>query len=1438
MYDPLKYMKKIYLSLWLIYISTVYTYAIEGLRFESITNKDGLSHNTVRSMMQDSRGFMWISTINGLNRFDGHQYTSMHPEFKAPSLAENNIRQTFEDQHGRIWIQSTSRFVNCYDTNIEAFEDYNGKNEAGNYHHIKVMPDGNVWLWGLDDGACYIRYKDNTIHPQLYGIDNIGTNVITFVLEDTSGQVWLGTDKGLVQLINGIPKYCNTEGRTYSYQSVIELHDRIYFFTYNNVILVFDKLRNIFLPVIRFTERESLKINNTFALDEKYILIASKQNTLILDTENAKVISAKTFLNNEEVYNSSICFDNKGNGWLYNKTGNIWQYQKESGLFRKYNLIPESILSVIDSERYDIFYDSRGIAWITTFGNGLFAIEKNGHLSHYTTVNSGLKTNYLLSVREDRMGDIWIGTENAGIVKISLTQYNNVVFLPDPSKTDYADRTIRSIFEDPATGDIWIGTKSGDVYLFDSELRKKEVFPLRQGVPYTITSDTTGNIWIGTKGNGLLVVPKVKRSLRECYTHLLSDDHKTRANNIYTIFRDHKGRMWVGTFGNGLYRYEFTNGKFHGTRFPVISQKQKQIRCMIQDHTGNIWMGGESGVAVFHPDSLLRDETQFQWFHFDKDNPHSLNNNIVKTIIEDSQHRIWIGTSGGGLNLAVRNKQTGNVEFKHYTSEEGLVNNMVQAMLKDDNHNLWISTESGISTFNPENMMFENYNFLDAWESDLFCEAAAFKRKNGELLFGSFNGMYILNPSSFDVRTVALPIMLTGLSVNGIPVSPNTPDSPLSESITRTKSIRLKNGQNSFSIEFSSLNFQSSHSNRYTYILENYDNDWNPVTQYNIATYKNIPAGKYTLKVKNANNAQADQVSTDLEIIVVPPFWKSTKALIIYIVLLVITIYFTMKLIIKMNRLHNEVEVEKQLTEYRLRFFTNISHEFRTPLTIIRGSIENMALVKPLPPVMKKHIQTLDKSSSRLMRLIDQLLEFRKMQNDQMDLRLEDMEVVNFLHGIYELFQESAEKKQINFTFSSDKESKIMLLDHSKLEKIVFNLLSNAFKHTPEKGNISVNLNIDESSERITLKVSDSGIGIPPEKRDLLFMRFKQINYSLSGIGIGLHLSAELTRIHKGEIGYNDSEWGGACFSVSLPTNPEIYDPKDIIKIQEVILNDMPVIEIDEHHTPKEKAKENERQSKKYKILLIEDDEEIRSFLEDQLNDIFTVSTASNGLIGWESAIHEEPNLIVCDVMMPEMDGFEVTRKLKSDFQTSHIPIILLTAHSSIEHQLEGINAGADAYIIKPFSTAYLISRITKLIEQREKLQYKFAHEPGMIPTTICTTNKDSEFITKIHAIIEKHIDDADFSIDDFARAVHMGRTIFYKKIKGITNYSPNEYLRIVRLKKATELLKATELNVSEIAYQVGFNDPDYFSKCFREQFGMRPTQFRQEEENRTLNNN
>lgn len=1419
-------MSKLNLICIFLYFLTFPVYAIDGLKFENITNKNGLSHNTVRSIMQDKRGFIWVSTINGLNRYDGREFDVMRPQFNLLSLTESKIKKTVEDNNGRIWILSTSGIVDCYDTHTESFVDYTGKNEARSYLDILVTRNGDIWLWGTKEGACRIQYVNNELLPTLFDKNNIQTNIVNFVYEDSGNQIWLGTDKELYKIIRDNPEYYITGDNNLNFQKAEESGRYIYFFTHNNKIIVGEKNKKRYSSMIDiYPQRGKFIINQTTVLDENRILITGKQGTYILNIRLSVVTDAKDIFNGEELTGTRIFTDNNNNPWIYNKSGNIWKYEKPIQKFRRIELIPKSILPVIDLERYDIYCDSRDIIWITTYGNGLFALDQNtGELSHYTRYNSGLKTNYLLSVFEDKSGEIWIGTEHTGISKISLTKYQNEVFFPDMDKTNAENRIIRTIFQDKS-GDIWIGTKSGNIYVFDENLQSKNIISLSQGMPYCMIEDSKGDKWVGTKGNGLLVISG-NRGEYKTYTHNPTDTISLANNSIYSILIDSKENLWVGTFGAGLLYCKKDGKDLIFERIPAISNEQKFIRCIIQDRSGMIWLGGNNGIVTFTPDKMNKQPADIRSFHFDRNNPASLNHSEVKCLFEDSRGQIWIGTSGGGLNLAVKNSLNGEISFRHFSSEEGLINNVVQSIEEDNNGNLWISTESGVSKLNLDTMIFENYSFPDTWESDLFCESSSYKRKNGEIMLGSYNGMYILDPSSFKNNAPDRPVLLTKLRINGIPAVPNGQDSPLSKSITETKSIKLKNGQNSFSIEFSSLNFQDAYSDRYTYILENYDNKWNPITQYNVATYKNIPAGKYIFRVKGSNSSgiMAEQ-ETVLEIIVVPPFWTSSKAIAIYIITALILCFFASKLILKMNRLHNAVEVEKRLTEYRLRFFTNISHEFRTPLTIISGSIENMSEMKSLPAPLKKQIRILEKSSLRLMRLINQLLEFRKMQKDRMELTLEYTETVSFFSDIYHIFTETADKNHINFTFSSDKDSRITLLDRGKMDKVAFNLLSNAFKHTPAEGNISVKLEFNEKDDYWQLTVSDSGTGIPQDKRDLLFQRFKQINYSIPGIGIGLNLTYELVNVHLGRIEYSESEWEGASFIVTIPLADSNYNRENIIHPEPVINSSS----IEENIFEEDNLNGT---LSSYKILIIEDDEDIRSFLTEQLKPVFSILTAPNGVEGLNMAVNEQPSLIICDVMMPEMDGFEVTKRLKSDFQSSHIPIILLTAHSSVEHQVEGIQSGADAYIIKPFSTKYLMARIIKLIEQREKLQQKFSQEPGIGLTTICTTDKDKAFIDKVHSIIDTNLDNPDFSVDVFAQSTNLGRTMLYKKVKGITGYSPNEYVRIIRLKKAAELLKTTGLNVSEVAYKVGFNDPFYFSKCFKEQFSISPVQFKGGREN------
>jgi len=1399
-------------------------FAIESLHFEWISDKDGLSQNTVRCIMQDQQGFIWLGTVNGLNRYNGKEFIVMLPKNgNFATLPDNRIRSMQEDRDGYIWIRTTADIFCCYDSRTENFVDYDPTNRQKNFTHVTVFSNGDVWLWGASGGCCRIRHNVTGLQSLRFDEAELGTLSVGFVYEDALHVIWIGSDKGLFRLDGDRAVKMSSE----TFSNVHESNTYL-FFVNGNHIVPFDLRLQKFSKAIIFPGTKTISLNMTTSLNTGVILFATKGDILAFDSRKMKFFPSETLFNNQQVKNASFYTDNTGNIWVYNMSGSLWR-QFPDNHFEKISLIPPDILSAIDAERYEIYHDSRNIIWITTYGNGLFALDLNNEQTyHYTINNSDLPTNYLLSVTEDKSGEIWVGTELAGISKISLNNYPLQILYPEPNESNNRSNAVRLIYEDSRKR-FWIGTRSGYLHIYDSSFKKLKSHKIQGGLPFAAVEDSSGNIWLGTRGNGIMVFPPSGDAPVAHY--LLQDIERqpTNSNNVFDILRDSKNRIWVASFGGGLHYADLNEKTIAFRHINTRTINQDMVRVLLQDHTGMIWAGTNEGVIVFDPNELVRDNTKYTNFHFNVNDDRSLNNNEVKAIFEDSKGRIWFGTTGGGLNLLVRETPLERSWFRHYTSKEGLSNEVIQSIIEDNQGFIWVSTEggSGISKLNPETGRFENFS-LSNLKRGLFNEGSRWKMKNGDLMFGSYYGAFIFNPSQIKSDAYTPPVVITGLKINGVDAHPEQSNSPLSESISQTKAVQLKYNQNSFNIEFAMLNFYSPAFNQYAYYLDGYEKTWNPVTRHNIAAYRNVPPGTYSFKVKGSNSFGVwTENETALKITIVPPYWESVWAYILYFVAAGIAVFLTVRLIRRINLLNTTVEVERQLTEYKLRFFTNISHEFRTPLTILRGSIENLSTMENLPAGAAKQINQMSKSASRLLRLIDQLLEFRKLQNKGLELHLSRTEAVNFLYDIYQTFQELAEKKKIKFMFETNLPQKEMLLDRSILDKITYNLLSNAMKHTPDNGMIMMRLFFSETNDRFILTVADNGPGVPKDKQSSLFVRFAQINSSFGGTGVGLHLTAELAATHKGKIEYSDSELGGACFTVTIPLSDRNYENEILEETQpsaKYTVNDSTADKLSPTTLVEELLPD--KQYKKYKLLIIEDDDEVREFISNQLNDYFPVLTAKDGTEGWEKAIQEQPNLIVCDVMMPDIDGFEVTRRLKSDFLTSHIPIILLTAHSSEEHRLEGIQAGADAYITKPFSVKYLIVRITKLIEQREKLQQKFAQEPGTSILPASFTDKDKDFIDKIHALIEKNMENVDFSVDTFAQTAGMGRTNFYKKIKGITGHSPNEYLRIIRMKKAAELLTTTNLNVSEVSYKVGINDPFYFSKCFKTQFGKSPSQF------------
>lgn len=847
------------------------------------------------------------------------------------------------------------------------------------------------------------------------------------------------------------------------------------------------------------------------------------------------------------------------------------------------------------------------------------------------------------------------------------------------------------------------------------------------------------------------------------------------------------------------------------------------VRSLTEDSKRMIWAGTNDGLIVFHPDELLSDKNNGK-----TDDMHPFNvqrlpgHNEVKVVYEDRKRRMWIGVTSQGLYLLEKNDRQNHLTFKHYGKENGLSNETVQSIIEDNEGSIWISTESGISRLNEKTARFENFVYPNYYNPAIFNELSCWKDESGKLMFGSYNGVYILNPSDIHFNAYAPDVWITGLFINGNPVVPSETESPLQKSITDTKRLVLNHTQNSFNLECTLPDYQAPELNQYAYYLCGYETQWNKGTGNNVATYRNIPPGTYLFKVKGSNSSGVwSKHTTELEIVILPPWWKSGKAIAAYIITGILLIYFAIRIAWKMNRLRMNVAIEKQLTEYKLRFFTNISHEFRTPLTIIKGVVEDLSGRKDLQADLVSQIRLLAKNSNRLMRLIDQLLEFRRLQNNKTKLYTESTEAESFFKEIWQSFEEMAQKKRIDYRFESNANGLFIQLDRSKMDKIAYNLLSNAFKHTPEGGNILFQIEVAEAQDTFTLRVSDSGPGIPADKRKMLFVRFAQIDYATEGTGIGLHLISELAKEHKGNITYSDSTWGGACFTVTVPLAERHYIPTTVKQTAETSHQAQDTESARPH--PEAKA------FGEYKLMIVDDEEDIRNMLTLQLSRYFTVISAKNGTEGLKQIAEEQPDLVVCDIMMPEMNGIEFTRKLKENFTISHIPVILLTAYSSEELQLEGIRNGADSYITKPFSPQYLLARIINLIETREKLQRRFSTDPTLSKPLITTTDPDKEFLDKINHLIETNLGNADFKLETYAASLQLGRSSFFSKVKSLTGYSPNEYVRILRFKKATELLITTNLKISEIAFQIGMNDPLYFSRSFKNLTGKSPMQYRKE---------
>ena len=1403
------------------YLSSVH--ASVEIRSNKLTTGDGLANNSIRYMFQDSRGFMWMGTVNGLSYYDGNSFVSIYPDPNLPvSLADPRIRNMEEDSNGFLWIATLSSLYSCYDLKHGRFVDFTGCGEYKQSYSKKIIAsDQSIWLWDNNNGCRRVVYQNGQFSSQAYKkeLGNLSSDEVLFVYEsnDSPGHVWIGTRQGLWKYHEGKLEAMDTQGE--SWEHIFSYDQYTCIITGKKEIYRHSLSNNRLEKIASLTELgDTGVITGSLRLQHQWVMFTAT-GSYILDPVTGKLRRFSRL----NIKNGNVTRDNKGNAWVHNYTGNVWYVNTSTGDIKPFQFLSSEHLGYIDVERYSIIHDSRDIIWITTYGNGLFAYDLNtGGLQHFTfevSHSSHINSNYLQYIIEDRSGGIWVSSEFSGLSHLEILNKGTLRIYPNGENASDRSNTIRMLLRGK-NGNVFMANRMGTLYEYDAGLKnilRKEKFTHNV---YSMCEDNEGQLWLGMRGIGLRIGPD------QWYRHNSKDPGSLSNDNVYLIYRDRKGRMWIGTFGGGLNLAVKTDNGYQFKHFFQDSYGEKRVRVIQEDRNGMMWVGTNNGIYIFHPDSLIHAPKNYILYnHVNETFP----SNEIRCLVNDHEGNMWIGTTGTGFAICNPGDDYQHLTFDCYSMKDGLPNGVIQSIVEDQDHKMWIATEYGISRFTPATKQIENYYFSSYTLGNVYSENTACINTDGRLLFGTNYGLVALDTHKVENMEKPVSTVFTGLHINGTHMLPGMEDSPLDETMSYTRELKLKHYQNSFVIAFSTFNFLSGAS-KYSYRMPPYDSEWSIPSAQNLATYRNLPPGKYQLQVKACNVAGMWGKESTLEIIIAPPFWQTTWAYLIYLVLIGIAGYFSFHIIRNFNRLRNRIAIEKQLTEYKLEFFTNISHEFRTPLTLIQGALNKLVNIENPPKEMQRPLRTMDKSTRRMLRLINQLLEFRKMQKSKLALSLEETDVIAFLYEIFLSFKDTSESKHMDFSFEPSQPSYKMYIDKGNLDKVTYNLLSNAFKYTPSNGKIIFKVDILEDKQQLRIQVIDNGIGIPKEKRSELFKRFMQSSFSHSSVGVGLHLTHELVNVHKGSISYEDNEGGGSVFTVILPTNSEIYQEKDFLVPNQLL------IEEEEQQHAKEFIREEKPEDtfqppvdplNKRKVLIIEDDTDIREFLKEEVGIYFEVEVAADGTSGFEKASTYDADLIICDVLMPGMSGFEVTRKLKNEFTTSHIPIILLTALDIEEKYQEGIESGADAYITKPFNVSLLLARIFKLIELRDKLRQKYSNEPGLAHSIICTNDKDQKFSAKLNEVLNEHMTDTEFSVNDFAGIMGLGRTVFYKKVRGVTGYSPYEYLRVMRLKKAAEMLLTEDLTIAEVAYSVGINDPFYFSKCFKNQFGVSPSAYR-----------
>jgi signal transduction histidine kinase/ligand-binding sensor domain-containing protein/DNA-binding response OmpR family regulator len=1351
----------------------------EIIQFDHFNLDDGLSQYTVYCIIQDSKGFLWFGTADGLNRYDGYKFKIFRNDpVDSTSLSANRIYSLYEDSYQNLWIGTYGGGLNKFNRETESFLHY--KNIPGDDASLSddevlsIYEDNSQTLWiGTEGGGLnkFLREENHFKHYKNNPADqhSLSDDIVQVMYGDRSGVLWIGTRNG------GLNKFDIQKERFVRY------------------------LNN---PLDQFS------------------------------------------LSNHEV--RSIYEDSDGNLWIGTGNGGLNKFDTSDETFIHYTTNPSNPKSISSNRIFSIVEDKMGSLWIGTMGGGLNKyIGENDNFISYTTnphVSTSLSNDGIFSLFEDDTGVLWIGTYGGGVNKLDRRKEQFAPYRNDPNNPNsLSDNKVFSILEDH-NRNIWIGTSSG-LNKYDRATKRFTVYKSRPNDPgslsndevLSIREDKSGRLWIGTYWAGLNLFDR-KRNRFTSYKHDPNDPYSISENKIFTVYEDGFGYLWIGTDGGGLNRFDKDKKQFAHYKYDpndITSISANRIFSICEDKSGDLWVGTDRGGL----NKFNKLTNNFKNYKNDPNNPSSISSDGVFSIYESKSGDLWIGTYGGGLNKFIRDEE----KFERFTIKDGLPSNVVYGILEDDSGNLWLSTNFGLSEFNPQSNSFKNYNVTDGLQSNEFNQGAFFKGNSGEMFFGGTNGFNIFHPDSIRDNPYLPKIAITEFQLLHKPVSIGYDSlfgrTILHKSISETEQIELNYDDNVISFEFAALDFWNPQKNQYAYIMEGFDEEWTHTNaSIRLVTYTNLDPGEYFFKVKGSNNDGIwNEAGISLKIIIHPPWWATWWAYSIYGVLIVLLIFVLRQYDLRRQKLKQQLELEREhadkleeIDQMKSRFFTNISHEFRTPLTLILGPAEKI-ISESIDVNAGKQAGLIKRNANRLLDLINQLLDLSKIEAGKLKLEASLSNLSSFVKGIAEAFESIAERKDITLRIHIEKQFIGAYFDKDKMQKIITNLLSNSFKFTKEGGQVEIKLFETERNSAI-ISVRDTGVGIGDKDLPKIFDRFYQSDSSSTresgGTGIGLALTKELVELHNGKITIDSKEGEWTEVTVELPLGMEHLEVNQIVKLEGEDLIEKEIFIRD--YIPDTAEIEDSEIIKidKNIVLIVEDNYDVREFIRDSIGSEFSVVEAMNGEQGLRKAEKYIPDLIISDVMMPKMDGYELVRRIKQDEKTSHIPVILLTAKSDRDSKLEGLGLGVDDYLTKPFDTKELMARIKNLIETRILLQQKFSggsfvqkikDKPGLHPL-------DEKFMNKILNVIEIHLSEEEFSIEEISGEVGMSRAQIYRKLKALTGKSPSLFLRTIRLNKAKEMIQSKELSISEISYKVGFASPAYFSRCFKDEFGYPPS--------------